>query len=131
MRSSAIRRGDLLVQFLATARVTWESETNCTCDERATLRKRPAQALLAPFQLGVAVKGGAEAIVHTVRRLITHHLDSAVSPDWALLQVDFSNAFNLVRRDVFCQSILSIFLRWVPGVLGAMILRPISSTKGR
>jgi Reverse transcriptase (RNA-dependent DNA polymerase) len=68
-----------------------------------------AQALLAPLELGVAVKGGAEAIVHTVRRLITHHLDAAVSSDWALLQVDFSNAFNLVRRDVFCQSTLEYF----------------------
>jgi hypothetical protein len=41
-----------------------------------------------------------------VRRLFTHHLDAAVSPDWALLQVDFSNAFNLVRRYVFFQSTL-------------------------
>jgi Reverse transcriptase (RNA-dependent DNA polymerase) len=47
--------------------------------------------------------------VHTVRRLIAHHLDAAVSPDWALLQVDFSNAFNLVRRDVSCQSTLEHF----------------------
>jgi hypothetical protein len=64
--------------------------------------RQPAQALLAPFQLNVAVKGGAEAIVHTVRWLITHHFDAAASPDWTLLQVHFSNAFNSVRRDVFC-----------------------------
>jgi hypothetical protein len=71
--------------------------------------RQPAQALLAPLQLGVAVKGGAEAILQTVRRLITHRLDAAVSPDWALLQVDFSDAFNLVRREVFCQSTLEHF----------------------
>jgi Reverse transcriptase (RNA-dependent DNA polymerase) len=71
--------------------------------------RQPAQALLVPLQFGIAVKCGAEAIVHTVRRLITHHLDAAVSPDWALLQVDFSSAFNLVRRDVFCQSTLEHF----------------------
>jgi Reverse transcriptase (RNA-dependent DNA polymerase) len=79
--------------------------------------RQPAQALLAPLQLGVAITGGAEAIVHSVRRLITHHLDAAVSPYWALLQVDFSNAFNLVRRDVFCQSTLEHFPAlgpWVP-----------------
>jgi hypothetical protein len=78
--------------------------------------RQPAQALLAPLQFGVAVKGGAKAIVHTVRRLITHHLDAAVSPDWAPLQVEFSNAFNLVRRDLFCQSTLEHFPalgRWV------------------
>jgi hypothetical protein len=71
--------------------------------------RQPAQALLTPLQLCVAVKFGAEAIMHTVRRLITHHLDAAISLDWALLQVDFSNAFNLVRRDVFCQSTLEQF----------------------
>jgi Reverse transcriptase (RNA-dependent DNA polymerase) len=71
--------------------------------------RQPAQALLAPLQLGVSVKGGAEAIVHTVRRIITHYLGASVSPDWALLLVDFSNAFNLVRHDVFCQSTLEHF----------------------
>jgi Reverse transcriptase (RNA-dependent DNA polymerase) len=71
--------------------------------------RQPAQALLAPLQQGVAVKVGAEAIVQTVRRLMTHHLDAAVSPDWALLQVDFSIDFNLVWRDVFCQSTLEHF----------------------
>jgi Reverse transcriptase (RNA-dependent DNA polymerase) len=71
--------------------------------------RQPAKALLEPLQLGFAVKGGADAIVHTVRKLIIHHLDAVVSPDWALLQVDFSNAFNLIRRDVFCQPTLEHF----------------------
>jgi hypothetical protein len=68
--------------------------------------RQPSQALLGPLQLGFAIKGGAEAIVHTFRWLITHHLGVAVSPEWALLQMNFSTAFNLVRRDVFCQSTL-------------------------
>jgi hypothetical protein len=40
-----------------------------------------------------------------------HHPSSRCCrlPDWALLQVYFSNAFNLVRRDVFCQSTLEHF----------------------
>jgi Reverse transcriptase (RNA-dependent DNA polymerase) len=78
--------------------------------------RQPVQVLLAPLQLGVAVKGGAEAIVHTVRRLITHYLDAAVFPDWALLQVDFSNAFNLMRCDVFCQLTLEHFSSLGPWV---------------
>jgi hypothetical protein len=93
--------------------------------------RQPAQALLVPLELGVAVKGGAEAIVRTVCQLITHHLDTAASPDWALLQVDFSNAFNLVRRDVLVSPLWSISLRWDPGLLGVLIPRLISSTMAR
>jgi hypothetical protein len=55
-----------------------------------------AQALLAPLQMGVAVQGGAVAIIHTTRRLVLDHAVQSSDPDWALLQVDFSNAFNLV-----------------------------------
>jgi hypothetical protein len=51
----------------------------------------------------------SEAIVHTVRRLIAHHLDAAVPPNWALPKVDFSNAVNLVRHDVFRQSTLEYY----------------------
>jgi hypothetical protein len=92
--------------------------------------RQPVQALLVPHQLGGAVRGGSEAIVYAVRRLITHHLDAAVSPDWALLQVDFLNAFNLVRCDVFASQPWSNFLRWVPGFLGAMMLRLTIQRKG-
>jgi hypothetical protein len=51
------------------------------------------------------------------RRLVTHHLDTAVSPDCALFQVDFSNAFNLVRRQVLCQSTLEYLPALGPWVI--------------
>ena len=48
--------------------------------------------LLAPHQLGVGVRGGVEAAVHTVREAV------ARNPDKWLLQVDLENAFNRVDR---------------------------------
>ena len=51
-----------------------------------------AAQLLAPFQLGVGVRGGCEALVHTVRALME---DPNISPDFCcLLQVDLINAFK-------------------------------------
>ena len=59
--------------------------------------KETSVAKLFPHQLGVAVPGGAEAIVHSARSFCASSLDSN---DVALfLKIDFQNAFNSVRRD--------------------------------
>ena len=50
---------------------------------------------LQPVQVGAGVPGGAEAAVHAVRRLINHMPDENV-----LVKLDFTNAFNTVRRDL-------------------------------
>jgi hypothetical protein len=92
--------------------------------------KQSAQALLAPLQMGIAVQGGAEAIIHTTRRLVLDHAAPLSDPDWALLQVDFSNAFNLVSRDIFSAAILEHFPTlgpWVGSVVGLPTWRPGSS----
>lgn len=47
-----------------------------------------------PYQLGVAVAGGCEAAVHATRRFI-----AKMGPDQAVVKLDFSNAFNSLRRD--------------------------------
>ena len=52
---------------------------------------------LFPFQLGVAVPGGAEAIVHTVRSFC--HACMGSDDTVMLLKIDFENAFNSIRRD--------------------------------
>nr|GEY08214.1 putative reverse transcriptase domain-containing protein [Tanacetum cinerariifolium] len=50
---------------------------------------------LSDFQFGVGVSGGAEAILHSVNRVLSeYHNDGSL----AMLTVDFSNAFNLVDR---------------------------------
>ena len=55
------------------------------------------------LQLGFGVKGGIEAAVHAG----CHFLDS-LSPDEAVVKLDFHNAFNSVRRDRMLQSVLSV-----------------------
>ena len=52
--------------------------------------------LLAPIQLGVGIPGGAEAAVHATRRWVT-----TMPEDSVLVKLDFTNAFNTLRRDGF------------------------------
>jgi hypothetical protein len=50
-------------------------------------------AVLGPSQLGVGVKGGAEALVHSAR-LFVQRMDESR----AFVKLDFTNAFNSVQR---------------------------------
>ena len=59
-------------------------------------------AFLKPRQLGVGVKGGAEAVVHGARR----YLDN-LSSSHVLVKLDFKNAFNSVRRDVLREAVVN------------------------
>ena len=61
-----------------------------------------------PLQVGVAVKGGAESIIHGVRA--TH----ARPPqgDVALMKIDFANAFNMLERSAF----LDLVVKHFPGM---------------
>ena len=49
--------------------------------------------LLSPHQAGVCIKGGCEAVIHTVREAVVKN------PDKWVLQVDLENAFNRVSRN--------------------------------
>ena len=51
--------------------------------------------ILAPLQVGVGVKVGCEAIVHSVAHILEKQDQPSLSR-WVLL-VDFSNAFNCVN----------------------------------
>lgn len=55
---------------------------------------------LQPQQLGTGVPGGAEAAVHATRRFMQNP-----PADHVLVKLDFSNAFNCVRRDVILEAI--------------------------
>ena len=59
-----------------------------------------AVSKLAPTQLGFGVQHGAEAAVHAARTYLQD-----LAPGRAILKIDFSNAFNSLRRDVILQSI--------------------------
>ena len=67
-----------------------------------------AFAHLAPLQLGVNVKGGCEAVIHSVSQLM-----SSGQPDqqWVLL-LDFTNAFNTINRF----SMFEEFRAHIPGL---------------
>lgn len=55
---------------------------------------------LAPIQVGVSTPGGSEAAVHATRRFA-----ASMADDQVLVKLDFSNAFNSLRRDVMLQTI--------------------------
>ena len=57
--------------------------------------KDKCPALLHPNQLGVALPGGAEIGVHTLRQYVNHNH----SEDKLVAKIDFRNAFNSIRRD--------------------------------
>jgi hypothetical protein len=50
--------------------------------------------VLKPRQMGVGVKSGAEALVHAAQRFV-----GALPSDNMLVKLDFTNAFNCIRRD--------------------------------
>ena len=70
------------------------SKVACT---KAVEKCRP---ILAPRQLGVGVRGGAEAVAHAARRYLAE-----MSPDQVLVKLDFINAFNSVRRDAVLEAV--------------------------
>jgi hypothetical protein len=57
-----------------------------------------------PMQLGVGIPNGAEAIIHSMAFAIEN-----LKPDESALQVDFSNAFNLIDRSAFLSIVKEAF----------------------
>ena len=75
---------------------------------------------LTPLQVGVGVKVGCEAIVHSVAHVLE---DSTIPPDnrWTLL-LDFSNAFNSVHRGCMFEEIrtrIPSLAPWMESCYGA------------
>ena len=55
---------------------------------------------LAPRQLGVGIKGGAEAAAHAARKFL-----QVSSGESVLVKLDFKNAFNTIRRDCILETV--------------------------
>src|SRR5215470_5111097 len=53
-----------------------------------------------PLQLGVAVSGSCEAVVHATRRFMENMADDDV-----IVKLDFSNAFNSVGRNAVLHAV--------------------------
>ena len=58
-----------------------------------------ANSYLVPLQLGVATRGGCEAIVHSANQLLQEF------PDIWTLSIDFENAFNTINRTKMLQAV--------------------------
>ena len=55
---------------------------------------------LQPIQVGDGVSGGAEAAIHAMRRRV-----STMPDDHVLVKLDFSNAYNTIRRDAVLETV--------------------------
>ena len=55
---------------------------------------------LAPLQVGVGVPRGVEAAVHGTRAFV-----KCLGPGEALVKLDFTNAFNCIRRDSILEAV--------------------------
>jgi hypothetical protein len=72
---------------------------------------------LAPLQVGVGVRGGTDAIIHSIQ----FFLDKGGTNGEALLKVDLTNAFNLVDRTKMFEAVMAhcpSILPWVQSVYG-------------
>ena len=63
---------------------------------------------LSPIQLGVSIKGIAEAAVHAMRKFISNEIDSHYPK--VMVKLDMKNAFNSVRHDHVLQTCLDRIL---------------------
>jgi hypothetical protein len=105
----ALKKPDQGLRPIAIGEIWRRLVSKCAVHEVRT----PTLEYFSPHQLGVGSPGGAEAIVHTAQAIIDEfgHDDS-----YALLKIDFKNAFNLVNRNVFLCEIKAKYpalLSWV------------------
>ena len=66
---------------------------------------------LHPFQVGVAVPGGAEAAVHVARHWMHRNRDAV---DKVFFKLDLKNAFNTVDRTALLRAVRQDFPEIVP-----------------
>lgn len=71
-----------------------------------TRHAQVARDLLVPTHVGVAVSNGGHAVSFLLRHLLDEHRGRN---DVAVLQVDFTNAFNLVSRQAIRRSVRTHF----------------------
>ena len=80
------------LSYLIVGEVLRRNIAKCLASEA----KSEAIELFDSLQLGVGVSGGAEAIIHSSK--ITYNNIVSAQTDEGVLQIDFQNAFNSVKR---------------------------------
>jgi hypothetical protein len=63
-----------------------------------------AREVLAPHQFGIGTPGGAELIIHRLRRLVEEQRPED-NDDFVVLKIDVKNAFNSVDRTLALQAV--------------------------
>ena len=71
--------------------------------------KEEALEIFCPNQLGVAIRGGAESIIHATKLI---YEECGKREGLGVLQIDFENAFNSIKR----QGVLSECLKQIPSI---------------
>jgi len=113
-RLTALKKAGTDIRPIAAGNVFRRLASKCVCSVLQTKIRVKFGAL----QVGVACRGGAEQIVHTMREKLEHWDD----PDFSVLKVDFSNAFNSIsRRHLLeqCRDQFPEIFPWVQWCYGA------------
>ena len=106
----ALVKPDKGVRPIAVGEALRRLTSKCLCE----VNKEKAREILLPDgQTGVAVPSGIEAAVHTVRQYARNH---ANNPRKAILQIDYKNAFNSVKRKAIINALKENFPALIPWV---------------
>ena len=85
---------------------TWRRLAAKVCCKHVSER---AAALLSPRQLGFGVQRGAEGAAHATRCYFNN-----LTEDKIIIKIDFSNAFNTLRRDTILEAVQQYFPELLP-----------------
>jgi hypothetical protein len=103
------------VRPVAAGNILRRIASKCVC---ALLQAR-IRATFGDEQLGVACRGGAEQIIHSMRTTVGTHW---INADFTILKVDFENAFNSVDRNTLlreCKQHFPELFPWVEWCYGS------------
>jgi hypothetical protein len=107
---SALEKKDNGVRPLACGNLLRRLASKCIC----SVNKDRFRKYLFPFQVGVAVPGGAEIVIHEARRIRDLWSADEEYSDHGFLKVDFRNAFNEVNRQTIYDELVENFPEIVP-----------------
>jgi hypothetical protein len=78
----------------------------------------PQRGVATPVQVGVGTRGGSDIMLHAIGAALDQH------PEWVLLMVDYTNAFNTVSRTRFLEEVHRLFPELYPFVLSCYEMDP-------
>jgi hypothetical protein len=107
---SALEKKDGGIRPLACGNLLRRLASKCIC----CVTKDRFREHLSPHQVGVAVPGGAEIIIHEAREIYKRFDEDETYSKFGYLKVDFRNAFNEVSRQAIYDELVIHFPEIVP-----------------